>query len=65
MKSRLLIAAMLIALVSGCVRIEVGGARKPTLGSQIIDLYRAEQAGAITEQQFRSLSAQLFAATVD
>ena len=62
MKSRLFVAAMCIVLVSGCVRIEIGGERKPTLGSQIIDLYRAEQAGAISEQQFKSLSAQLFSA---
>ena len=65
MKFRLLIVAVLVALVSGCVRIDIGGAHKPTLGSQLMDLYRAEQAGAITDQQYRSLSAQLFAAATD
>ena len=57
MKSRLAISFLLLAALSlgGCVRIDIGGERKPTVGKQMIDLYRAKKVGAISDTEFKHL----------
>lgn len=51
---RLLAPILAMAVVSGCVRVDIG-THAPTLGEELIELYKAKQAGAITDLEFESL----------
>ncbi len=53
-----------LLLLTGCVGLSVGGgskteARKATLGQQLIDLQKAHDAGAITDEQYQTQKAKL------
>ena len=56
MKSSLRLVAplLVVAVVSGCVRVDIG-THAPTLGEELIELYKAKQAGAISDPEFESL----------
>lgn len=55
------VAAM--TLLAGCETHLGGGTtnkvEQPTLGQQLIDLHRAEEAGAISEQEYQTQKAKL------
>lgn len=60
--SVILLSALL--LVSGCVGLSVGGGSKSettkaTVGQQLIDLQKARDSGAITEEQYQTQKAKL------
>jgi hypothetical protein len=53
-----------LLLTNGCVGLSVGGgskseSKKPTVGQQLIDLQRARDSGAITEEQYQTQKAKL------
>lgn len=57
-----LVAIILVLLsVSSCVRVETGN-MAPTIGKQVIDLVKAKEIGAITEEEFQKARLRLLAA---
>ncbi|HKI75554.1 MAG TPA: hypothetical protein VJ998_12950 [Pseudomonadales bacterium] len=52
-------AVLLVLLMGGCVRVDIGGTQQPTLGKQLIDLHTAKQAGAITAAEFDRLQSKV------
>jgi len=53
-------ALIVILLAAGCVRIDVGEkTSSPTLGEQMIDLYKARQAGAVSESEYEETRKKL------
>lgn len=61
MKSSLRIVPLLFAglVLCGCVRVDIGGNHTPTVGKQMLDLYQAKEAGAITSEEFKRLQAKI------
>ena len=60
MKFRLFLALVLASLLlGGCVRVDIGGDHKPTLGKQMMDLYQSREAGAIDNDQFKRLQVKI------
>ena len=55
--------AILLVLfsVTSCVRVETGNVM-PTMGEQVIDLVKAKEIGAITEEEFKKARLRLLAA---
>jgi hypothetical protein len=62
MKSRIPALILATLLLGGCVRIDIGGDQKPTIGKQLIDLYRARETGAISDTQFKRLQVAILEA---
>lgn len=60
MKFRIVAILAAVLLLGGCVRVDIGD-HLPTLGEQIIDLYKAKELGAISEAEFRRLLIELTA----
>lgn len=58
MKFEILAVLMAMLFLGGCVRVDIGD-RLPTLGEQIIDLYKAKEVGAISEAEFKRLLIEL------
>jgi Short C-terminal domain len=59
----LTLSAMLL-VSSGCIAVSLGGGgksetSKATLGEQMIDLQKAKDSGAITEEQYETQKAKL------
>ncbi|MBD3647781.1 MAG: hypothetical protein HUJ31_10090 [Pseudomonadales bacterium] len=61
MRSESLIALLLLAfVVTGCVRVDIGDRKDmPTLGEEMVDLYKAREAGAISESEYQVTRKQL------
>ncbi len=60
----LLIATPALLLFTGCLNLSLGGgshtaALGPTVGQQLIDLQTARNSGAISEQEYQNLRANL------
>ncbi len=60
----LLIATPALLLLTGCLNLSLGGgshtaAQGPTVGQQLIDLQTARNSGAISEQEYQNLRANL------
>lgn len=58
-RARILLVVAAMLMLGGCVRVDIGDS-KPTLGQQMVDLYQARQAGAISESEFKTLRVKLF-----
>ena len=52
---RWLVVMLAALMLGGCVRVDVGGDHKPTLGREMIDLYQARQSGAVNDAQYKRL----------
>jgi hypothetical protein len=53
-----------VFLLTGCVGLQLGGGSKnttiqPSVGQQLVDLKKARDAGAITEDEYRCQRAKL------
>jgi len=58
------VALSAIVLLSGCLALEVGGNekredKKPTTGQQLIDLKKAHDAGAISDEEYEAQKAKV------
>ena len=50
----LVLMVLAVLLNTGCVRVETGDSR-PTIGEQIVDLVKAREIGAISEEEFHQM----------
>ena len=51
---RLLFSLVLVGLACSCVRVETGDV-EPTIGEQMIDLVRAREVEAISDEEFKKM----------
>jgi len=60
----LLAGLLAMTLLTGCLELHLGGGatsnvQSPTLGQQLIDLQKAKDAGAISDQDYQAQKAKL------
>ena len=55
----LLVVLMTLGLAS-CIKVDTG-TRKPTMGSELIDLTRAREMGKVTDEEFQELRRKVLA----
>ena len=57
--SPILCSLCILTLLTGCLNLEFGGGtksdmHKPTVGQQLVDLQKAKDAGAISDEQYQT-----------
>ncbi|MDG1205020.1 MAG: hypothetical protein P8N51_06575 [Pseudomonadales bacterium] len=61
MNCRIMLVLVALLTLSSCVRVESGSVA-PTIGTQVIDLVKAKELGAISEEEFRKARLRVLAA---
>ena len=61
MNYRIILMLVTLLTLSSCVRVQTGSIA-PTIGRQVIDLVKAKELGAISEEEFRKARLRVLAA---